>query len=102
MHLGDVAISDQAQEMTLLIHHGKFLNLILEKDICGRREVGVACSHKVLFSHHIIDCKVHVGLEAEVAVGDDTDKLIVGIHHGYAADTVVVHKLESLPYGLIL
>ena len=48
--------------------------------------------------HHFGDLGVEAGLKAQVAAGDDTDRLAV-IHHRHAGDTVLAGQLQHLADG---
>ena len=73
LNLGDVTISDKPQEMSVLVHYGKFLYLILEKYLRSLGKVGIIRGHKLLACHNLGNRELHVLLETEVAVCYDTD-----------------------------
>ena len=51
---------------------------------------------EVLGRHDLRHLLVEVGLEAQVAVGDDTDEVALVIDDRDAADMVVVHHLQRV------
>ena len=55
---------------------------------------------KVLACHYLVNLTVDVSLEAQVAVGDDADELVVAVNHRDTADMVLLHYVERILHGL--
>ena len=101
--LGYVAVSDESNQMILVIDHGELLDLVLEEYLGGILKIGSRVGgDDVLGGHDLCDGERHILLETKVAVGDDTDQMFLGIDHGDTADAVVVHEFESIAHSLIL
>ena len=83
--------------MVVLIDHRELLNLVLLEDGGSGLEVRLLMSgDEVLGRHDLRHLLVEVGLEAQVAVGDDTDEVALVIDDRDAADMVVVHHLQRV------
>ena len=89
--------------MAVFIDHGQFLDFVFLKDLCCSGEIGLLVGgDEVFLGHDLIDEFVEVTLEAQVPVGDDTDKQVVLIHHGNATDMVFRHHGEGILHRLSL
>ena len=95
--LGDILIGDEADEVVVLIDHRELLDLVLLEDGGSGLEVRLLMrGDEVLGRHDLRHLLVEVGLEAQVAVGDDTDEVALVIDDRDAADMVVVHHLQRV------
>ena len=99
LHLDDVFISDEADEVVVLINHGQLLNFVLLQNVSGFLEGDLRGGDEAFARHHLGDGAVEATLEAQVAVGDDADQDVVAVHHGYAADVVFAHQVEGVFHG---
>jgi hypothetical protein len=92
----DVFDRDQALELKLVIHHEQLLYSVVVKDglrLVQRRADGNR--DQVLLGHDLADRDVGAGLEAQIAIGQDADQLVVfGDRH--AGDAIVAHHLEGV------
>ena len=83
--------------MVVLIDHRELLDLVLLEDGGSGLEVRLLMrGDEVLGRHDLRHLLVEVGLEAQVAVGDDTDEVALVIDDRDAADMVVVHHLQRV------
>ena len=102
LRLGDVFVCDEAQKRAVLGHHGQFLDLVLLQDVAGLIQTRVARrGDEVLLRHHLVDGLPQLLLETEIAVGDDTDELVLAVHHGNAADVVFRHDAHRVAHRLV-
>ena len=92
LDLGDVAVGDEAYETVVGVDHRELLDLMAEKDLGCLGEVRAGGGDEVLLGHDPVDEDRHVGLEAEVAVGDDAHEEALLVDHGNAADVVLLHE----------
>ena len=94
----DVLDGDQALQPEVAIDDEQLLDLVLVQDL-ARRVERRADRHgdEVLARHDVGDRPVDVGLEAQVAVGEDADQpaflaAVLGDRH--ARDAVLLHQVE--------
>ena len=59
----------------------------------GRRD-------EVFLRHHVFDGLIVIGLEAEIAVGEDADELPVA-RDGHAADAVTLHERDGVAHQIL-
>ena len=98
--LGYVLVGYQAHKVVVFVYHRQLLDLVLLQYLGCGGQVGlhVRC-HEVVFRHHVVHLLVQVALKAQVAVGDDAHQVVVFVYHGYAADMVFCHHVESVLDG---
>ena len=101
MQFGDIFIGHQAYQLALFVYYRQFLHFMSLECIHHGPVVRSADSDEVLTGHHLADSAVHVGLEAQVAVRDDTHQHMVLVHHGNTADMVLVHHPQRIAYRLV-
>ena len=74
----DVFDRDQALEVVLIVDHEEFLDAVLVENLfrfLQRRAHGNG--DEIFLGHHLVDGNVEAGFKAQVAVGEDADKLSV-------------------------
>lgn len=103
LHLRQVLIGDEPHQTAVVVDHRELLDLVVEQHLRGVRKFGVVGGDEpVAGRHHLGDAARHVALEAQVAIGDDTDQLAVAIDDGNAADAVLAHQIEGVADGIVL
>ena len=101
--LGDVLIGDQTDETVVLVDHRQFLDLVLLQNLGSSDQVGLLMGgHEVLLRHDLLNGTIETTLETEVAVGDDTHKVVVIVNHGNTTDMIFRHDVEGLSHGRTL
>ena len=101
LHLDDVLVSDQTEQMVVLINDWELLDLVLLQDVGSFFERDLSGSDQVLARHHLADRTIQTALKTEVTVGDDALQAIVAVNHRNAADVVLAHQVECVPNGSI-
>ena len=101
LYLGDVAIGDQSDKMSVGIHHREFLDLMLQQYLRGMLETGIGSGHQIFGSHYFTYRYRHIFLESQVAVGDNAYEPVVAIHHRDTADMVFLHELQRVAYRAV-
>ena len=97
LSLGDVLVSNQTYQVILVVNYREFLNLVLLQDGSGSNQVGLNVSgNQILAGHHLINLLVHVALEAEVTVGNNTYEMVLIIHHWNTTDMIIVHHIKGI------
>ena len=95
---------DETYYLALGVDHGKFLNLVLLEHLLYVLAVSLVVQdgHQSLAGHCVFYLDVHIGLETDVAVGDDSHQHIVVVNHGDTAYVVLVHKFQGVSHCLAL
>jgi len=94
--LHDVLDRDEPPQLALLIHHQEFFNPVLVEQSLGFFEGDPERScNQVLLCHDFGYPEVHIGFEAQVAVGDDADQL-PALHHRHPRDAIFGHQFEDI------
>ena len=102
LRLRDVVVSDQPQQVLMLVNHRQLLNLVLLQQIDHLLHIGVTGGgDQVLGGHHLGDGASHLGLKTEVAVGDDAHEAVLFIDDGDTADLELMHHALRLAHRLI-
>ena len=87
---------DQALEIVLIVHHQQLLDAMLVQD---RFRIAQGCADRdrdqVFLGHHFTDGNIGAGFEAEIAVGEDADQLLV-LGYGHARDAVAAHDFQRI------
>jgi hypothetical protein len=89
--LQDVLHGDQAEQMEIVVDHQHALEAVAVQQL-HRFLAGRAFAHRdqlLLRRHDRLDRLVELGLEAQVAVGNDADHLPAVLHHREAGDLVL-------------
>ena len=103
LHLRDILIGDQAHEVSLAVHHRKFLDLVVQKHLRSVGQVGaVRRDEAVPGGHHLRNRTQHVPLETQIPVRDDTDQLAIRIHNRNSADLVLLHQIQRVAHRILL
>ena len=102
LELSDITIGDKAYELAIVINNGQLLNLVGQQHLGSRLKVGLVSGYDILLGHHLVNLALHIALEAQVAVGNDTDKHTLVINNGNTANLVLLHKLESITHSVLL
>lgn len=98
--LFDVLDGDETLQVHLVVHDGQLLHLALAQDLFGLVQRGALLGgDQVLLGHHVVDEPIHIGLELQVTVGDDTDELAL-VADGHAGDVVLGHEGVCLTQGV--
>ncbi len=98
--LQDVLHRDEPLEVELVVDHQHALEAVLVHQLhrfLARR----AFAHRdqlLLRRHDVLHRLVELGLEAQVAVGDDADDLAAVLHHREAGDLVAALQLHHLAH----
>ena len=101
LSLSDVLICDKADEIIIFIHYRQFLNLMLKKDRSSRIKVSLLMGNdKIILCHHIRNLAIHISLETQVTVCDNTHEFVVLIYHRNTSDVIFSHHIESVLYSL--
>ena len=99
LSLGDVLIGDQTNQTIILIHHGQFFDLVLLQNLGSSNQVCLLMGgHKVLLRHNLCHRTIETTLETQVTVGDDTNEMVVIIHHGDTTNMILRHDVEGLSH----
>ena len=98
---GDIFVRNQTDKFAVLVNNRQFLHFVCLEGIHDGLVVRRTDGDEVVAGHDLADMAVHVGLEAQVAVGNYTYEHMVLIHHGDAAYMVVVHHLQGVADGLV-
>ena len=96
--LHDVAIGDEAHELTLLVHHRQLLDFVLLQDVGGFGKGGAHMGGDELGNHDFAQRTLHVALETQVAVGHHADEHLVLVDDGDTADAVLFHQAQGVLY----
>ena len=92
----DVLDGDETLEQSAAVDHQDLLDLVLLHQVLAALRGGTrAHRDQALLGHHVADEAVGVALEAQVAVGEDTDRAAVNGDR-YAGDLVALHELLRL------
>ncbi len=98
----DVLDGDQPVQRAVLVDHQQLLDPVAVEQRLGLLEGGsVGHRDQVLRGHQVGDRPALVGLEAQVAVGQDAAEVAVGVGDRNAGDLVVGHHLERLADRLL-
>ena len=102
--LEDILIGNKAHDVALSIHHGQFFHLVLLQHLLGIVPVrtGGWNGDQAFGCHHILHGNVQVLLEADVAVGHNTHKPTGAVGDRNAADVILLHQAQGVPYRLVL
>ena len=74
---------------------------MLLQDAGGCFQIGrLVCDDQVLFCHHLVNRTVHVPLETQIAVRDDTHQMVRFVDDGNASDLILLHHSQSIADGL--
>ena len=74
----DVLDGDEAFELVVVVDDEELFDAVLVEDLFGLLERGAdGDGDEVVLGHHVVDGDVGAGDEAEVAVGEDADELLV-------------------------
>jgi hypothetical protein len=90
---------DHALELVALVHHQHFFDAVLVQQLQHFFLVG-ALAHRdqpLLGGHHAGHRRVHAGLEAQIAVGDDAHRLAV-VHHRHAGNVALLGESQHLAH----
>ena len=101
LHLDDVLVGDQTEQMVVFINDRKLLDLVLLQDVGSFFKRDLSGGDQVLARHHLADGTVQTALETEVTVGDDTLQAIVAVNHRDTTNMVLAHQVECVPNGSI-
>ena len=93
-----------------MVYYGEFLNFVFLQYL--RRVVEVRLlrgGNEVFACHHVVDFLAHVALETQVAVRNDTHKVVLLVNNWNAANVELVHKVQrgahrrapSYRYGVV-
>ena len=92
----DVFDCDQALEVVLVIDHEKFFHAVLVKNFFRFFERGSDRDRDEIFlGHHLVDGNVEAGFKAQVAVGENSDKLAV-VRNRHSGNLVFAHDLKRI------
>ena len=92
----DVFDCDQALQVVVVVNHQELFHAVLVQDFFGLFERGSDRDRdQVLLGHHAVDGNVEAGLEAQVAVGKNADKLAL-LGDGHPRDFVFAHHFEGV------
>ena len=90
----NVLDGDQPLEDVVVVHHQQLLDAVFLQQRFGFLEGGAdADGDEILFRHHVRDRQVEAGFKAQVAIGEDADKLAV-LCNRYARDAVTFHQRQ--------
>jgi hypothetical protein len=96
----DVLDRDQALQPEVLIDHQQLLDLGRVQDLARLIERGADRDREQpVLGHHLVDGAIDVGLEAQVAVGEDADQaafLAAVVGDRDAGDAIAAHQLQRL------
>ena len=98
LHLRDILIRDQADELSVLVHYRQLLYLVAQKHIGNVTSVGVGYGHKVLRGHDLLYAAERVLLETEIAVGDYAYQHHVVIYDRNTSDLVLLHQCKGIAH----
>ena len=97
----DVFNGDEAFELILIVDDEKLLHAVLVEDVFGLFKRGAdGDGDEVLLGHHGVDGEIGAGDEAEVAVGEDADELLL-LGDRDAGDLEAAHDFEGGGDGLV-
>ena len=102
LELCDIAVGDKAYELAVVVNNWELLDLVCEEHLCRALKVCLVSCHDVLFCHHLLNLAIHVALETEVAVGDNTDEHALVVNNGDATDLILLHECQRVAHGVIL
>ena len=87
--------------MVLIVYNGELLNLVLLQNLCSVGKISLLMgSDEIFFRHHLVYEAVHMTLETQVTVGNDTHEMVLAIHNGDTTDMVFCHHPEGITHGL--
>ncbi len=92
----DVLDGDQPLELKLIVDDQQLLHAMLVQD--GFRVVQRSSDRngdEVFLGHHFADGNVGAGFEAQIAIGEDADELLV-LGYRHAGNAVVTHDLQRV------
>ena len=91
--LGYVLISNQTDQLVVLVYHRQLLDLVLLQNLCGSLQVGCLVGrHNVLLCHHLVDALAEVFLETQVTIGHDAYQMAFIVHYRDTTDLVFGHQ----------
>ncbi len=100
--LGDVLDGDEALELEVVVDDQQLLDLVLAQHLAGHLERGPdRHGDQVGRRHEVAYRAVEVGLEAQVAVGEDAEQQPVWGHDRHPADAVAAHELLGVVQGRV-
>ena len=86
--------------MVVFIDNWQFLYFVLLQYLCSCRKVGLLMRcYKVFACHHLVDGLVEAAFEAQVAVCNNTNQVVVFINNRNTTDMVFCHHCQSFSYG---
>ena len=95
--LRDILISNESDQSTVGVYHGKFLNFVLLQNFTRARKIGGRVGrHEVFARHHFVNLAIVILFKAQVAVGHNTHELHVVVHYGDTADVIFGHERQGI------
>ena len=95
LDLLDILDGDQPLEETIVVHHQQFFDPGMLEVLLGLFQSGSDLhGHQVALGHPGRDRQIEIGLEAQVAVGQNADQLAVGLGDRHAGDAVALHDIQ--------
>ena len=97
LDLHKILVGDQADELAVIINNRKLLDLAVLEDLRGVGQGdALRRGHEVLLCHNLGNRQLHILLEPQVTVSDDSDEEAVGVHDRNAADVMLLHHREGV------
>ena len=97
LSLCDVFVSDQADELVVVVYNRKFLNFVFLQNLCCCNQVGLdVCGNQTFAGHHFIYGTVDVLLKAQISVSDNSDQVVLVINYGYTSNVIFAHEGQSV------
>ena len=94
---------NQTFQVLVAIDDEKFFDAMLLQD--GFRLIERSAnrnSYEGLLGHHFGNRQFEARLEAQVAIGDDTDQMSVSVNDRHAADVIALHHVQGFPNRTVL
>ena len=95
--LCNILISNQTNQLALIIHYRQLFNLVFLQDLSSSFHIGTLMSRDDIFlAHHFINMLVHIEFETEVTVSYDTDQVVFIIDNWNTANMILSHQIQRI------
>ena len=99
----DILVCDETYQLAVIVNNRQLLDLVITQNLGSSLHIGLlVCNNQFLGrSHDLADRTLHVCLEAEVTVGNNTHKFLAVINNRDTTDMVFSHNVKNILYRRI-